>query len=546
MELSSLEQSATRAHAMVANVCAEMPHALPAEIARLSRVVRAISTLTDTNAIMQHVASFREAHAVLKAERDADRRLEYLNAIQRLLPAAGLGRVFVLSFLIAASEDAQYLCELEETLSRPDFTPEQRHFFYWQLLVRHPHIRGAAAPLGSAVYASLLASLRDALGITAGWIEPANRDAGSIVVITNQLLDARHQPTADCLDYCHVLQTQLEKKVLLINTGDMPWTLELPYYDAIRFNHIEEYAKIGRLTFEGELIDFHQCRKPMPNLDETRAIVKTVLARKPAFVLSLGHSNVAADLCSEFLTVATMPFGTNLSRARSNLFILPRKRRPDDEGFMREWRITAAQIIETAEYMYRLPARTASLTRADLGLPPDAYVIAIVGNRLDEEITDALAVELAGVLSDVPQAFLAFVGLFPGYSRLALQHAVLGTRSTFLGYQNDVLAVYECCDAYLNPPRYGGASSAAYALAMGLPVLTLNTGDTANSAGPRFVFDSFDEIKQFIARTLVDPVHRSEWAAMARARFTEISDRRAMLRTIVEQVAAKADLRIRV
>jgi glycosyltransferase involved in cell wall biosynthesis len=522
-----------------------MPHALPAEIASLNLVVRAISALVDTNGIMQHLPSFHEAHAVLNAEGDAARRIEYLDAVQQLLPASGPARIFVLSFLLAASDDVRYLRELEETLSRPEFRPEQRHFFYWQLLVRHAHILGVGVPRVSEVYRSLLEEFREALGITAGWIEPADRDDGSIVVITNQLLDARHQPTADCLDYCRVLQTQLERKVLLINTGDMPWTLELPYYDAIRFNHVEEYATIGRLTFEGELIDFHQCRKPMPNLHETRAIIRTVLARKPAFVLSLGHSNVAADLCSEFLTVATLPFGTNLSRAMSNLFILPRKRRPDDEPFMREWRISERQVVETADYTYRLPPRTASLTRADLGLPPDAYVIAIVGNRLDQEITDALAAQLAELLTDVPRAFLAFMGLFQGYPRLALQHAVLGIRSVFLGYQNDVLAVYECCDAYLNPPRYGGASSAAYALAMGLPVLTLNTGDTANSAGPRFVFDSFDEIKQFIARSLVDPGHRADWAEMARARFTEISDRGAMLRTIVEQVGGKADLRIR-
>jgi hypothetical protein len=288
----------------------------------------------------------------------------------------------------------------------------------------------------SEVYASLLGSFQRVLGITAGWIEPAARDAGSIVVITNQLLDARHQPSADCLDHCRVLQAQLGKKVLLINTADMPWTLELPYYDAIRFNHVEDYTKIGRLTAEGELIDFHQCRKPMPNLDETRAIVRTVVARKPAFVLSLGHSNIAADLCSEFLTVATRPFGTNLSRARSNLFILPRKRRPDDEPFMQEWRISETQIVENAEYTYKLPLRTASLTRADLRLPPDAYAIAIAGNRLDDEITDAVAAELEELLDEVPEVFFAFMGRFPACARLALQHAVLGTRSVFLRRTN--------------------------------------------------------------------------------------------------------------
>jgi glycosyltransferase involved in cell wall biosynthesis len=266
-----------------------------------------------------------------------------------------------------------------------------------------------------------------------------------------------------------------------------------------------------------------------------------VLTRKPSFVFSLGHSNVAADLCAEFLTVTTMPFGTNLPHARSNLFVLPRRRRPDDAAFMAQWGIGDDQIIE-AEYTFRLPERTATLTRGDLGLPEDAYVIAIVGNRLDEEITDAVAAELAALLAAVPRAFLAFMGTFPSYARLAQRDAVFATRSAFLGHQKDVPAAYECCDAYWNPPRWGGGSSAAFALAMGLPVLTRATGDVANIAGERFVFGSADEILRFVAAAAGGPGHRGEWSAWAKARFEAISDRDGMLRHIVEESARKADI----
>jgi glycosyltransferase involved in cell wall biosynthesis len=211
---------------------------------------------------------------------------------------------------------------------------------------------------------------------------------------------------------------------------------------------------------------------------------------------------------------------------------------------MEEWQIAPDQIVET-EYTFRLPERTASLTRAELRLPPDAYVIAIVGNRLDEEITDAVAAELSALLASAPQAWLAFVGTFSRFARLAQDHPALGTRSTFLGYHQDVLAVYECCDAYWNPPRYGGGSSAAFALAMGLPVLTGNTGDVANIAGPRFVSGSGEEIRAFVQRSIDDPGHRLTWAAAARARFATISDREAMLRTIIDGTMARSELRSR-
>ncbi len=514
----------------------------PAAIAQLEPLVRSISRLTATDEIMRHEASFQAAHAALTDERDTVRRGEYLTAIEQLVPPAGPGRVFLLSFLASVSDDARYLLELQRTLSEPSVTLEQRHFFYWQLLIRHSHIRDVPGLEPAGVYASLLASYRQALNLREAWIDSTDRDPDGVIVITNQLLGLQHAPTADCLDYCHVLQTRLKKQVFLINTADMPWTLQLPYYNAIRFNYLEDYSNVGKLRFKDERISFYQCRQPMPNLAEVRSIVGTVLSRKPAFVLSLGHSNVAADLCSRSLTVATMPFGTNLARARSNVFILPRTRRPDDADFMQEWQIREEQIVE-AEYTFRLPERTASLTRHELGLPPDAYVIAIVGNRLAEEITPAVADDLAQLVSDVPQAFIAFVGTFPDFQRLPRQHPILHTRSAFLGYQKDVPAVYEHCDAYLNPPRYGGGSSAAFALAMGVPVLTLATGDVANIAGPRFVFASPDEIKAFVKKAAADPGYRREWSATANARFDAISDREGMLRQIVDGVAARAELR---
>lgn len=516
----------------------------PPAISQLEPALRAIAGLSTVDEIMRYLPAFEAAHAAINEEADAERRQEYLDGIERLMPGGAPARVFVLSFLVTVSPDARYLAELHRTLRQPEFTLQQRYFFYWQRIMRHVDVQAPDVPAlePTAFYCSLLESYRASLNIRAPWIPSQERDPDSVVVITVQLLGLQHAPTSDCLDYCRVLQTRLKKKVFLINAATLPWSLSLPYYNPIRFNYTEDYSRVGRLNFKDERIDFYQCRQPMPNREETGAIVTTVLQRKPSFVLSLGHSNIAADLCSEFLTVATMPFGTNLSRAKSNVYILPRKRRPDDRSHMKEWQITDEQIVE-AEYTYRLPEHTPPVTRAELGLPDEAYVIAIVGNRLDVEITDTVAAELSELLAETPQAYVVFLGVFAGFPEVAARHPMLAARSKFLGYRTDVLSVYERCDAYFNPPRYGGATSAAYALAMGLPVLTRQTGDVANSVGPRFVFDSFDAIEAFVRRAVNDAEHRREWAAAARARWEELTDREGMLRTIVEGVAARADIR---
>ena len=360
-----------------------------------------------------------------------------------------------------------------------------------------------------------------------------------MVVITNQFLGLQHSPTWECANYCYDLQKRLGKRVFLVNTGDMPWNVELPYFDAVRFNHVDDYA--GRTTFEfrDETFEFHQCRKAMPDAGELEYITSKVAELRPAFVLGLGHSNVAPDLCSDLVTVVAMPFGTDLQAAFADLYVLPRELRPTDASMMAALGIGEEHIIQTP-YTYRVPERIATLTRPQLDLPDAAYVLVIVGNRLEWEITEPYAAELAALLDAVPGLFLAFLGTFPNYNAVAAKHAALRARSRFLGYHQDVMAVYECCDGYLNPPRYGGGTSSAYALAAGLPVWTPPGGDVANSVGAQFFISGLGDVANHVRASLADPACRQRWSRTARARFAEISDREGMIRHIVEQVTEKA------
>jgi glycosyltransferase involved in cell wall biosynthesis len=280
----------------------------------------------------------------------------------------------------------------------------------------------------------------------------------------------------------------------------------------------------------------------MPNLLELGRILRMVQARRPSFVFSLGHSNIAADLCADIVTVATMPFGTNLAQAKSSVYVLPRRQRADDAAFLAEWQIDAEQVVET-EYTFRLPERTAALSRADLGIPDDAFAVVVVGNRLDAEITVDVATALTSLVTTVPRAFVVFMGAFGEYANVCAAFPALAGRSVFIGHQRDVLAVYECCDLYVNPPRYGGGSSAAFALAMGIPVLTLAEGDVANIVGDGFIVSSFEAMNAAAAHLAADDVARGQMAVAARARFARIHDREGMLRTIVDGAATRAHRR---
>jgi SAM-dependent methyltransferase len=120
-----------------------MPTAIPSEIRHLASVAEKFAALRETADFMQHHSSFKAAHDILQQETEPRRRQECLSYIERNLPREGLGRILGLSFMASAAQDAAYLRELQETLMRPPYTLQQRHFSIGN---SYPHSRIRGEP----------------------------------------------------------------------------------------------------------------------------------------------------------------------------------------------------------------------------------------------------------------------------------------------------------------------------------------------------------------------------------------------------------------
>jgi glycosyltransferase involved in cell wall biosynthesis len=73
-----------------------------------------------------------------------------------------------------------------------------------------------------------------------------------------------------------------------------------------------------------------------------------------------------------------------------------------------------------------------------------------------------------------------------------------------LGFQNDMLAVLDCCDLYINPKRKGGGTSAFEAMYKGMPLVTLPVGDVGLAAGADFQAADYDEMIRQISEYKAD------------------------------------------
>jgi glycosyltransferase involved in cell wall biosynthesis len=122
-------------------------------------------------------------------------------------------------------------------------------------------------------------------------------------------------------------------------------------------------------------------------------------------------------------------------------------------------------------------------TRSELGLADDAFVVGWFGRMTEIKRVDDLLRALARLLAREPRALLLLVGDGPlraGLERLARELGVANA-VRFLGYRNDVGALYGICDAIaLTSANEGTPVVAIEALAARVPVVSTDVGGVSD------------------------------------------------------------------
>jgi len=433
------------------------------------------------------------------------------------------------------AEDARRILEHALTAT---LRPLERSFLFWQLSRFYflaPAAFDAAADLGlRRLHRKIVRTWARRLELKRRWLPPERRAARRIVVMTNQILGLNHAPTADALDYVRTLHT-LGYEVEVLCTAELPTQALLPVHRPFLGNYNRRLAGRHALELDGFSVPLWQAQAAMPNERELKQILRHVARLRPRAVISIGGSMVGADLCAAATTVITLPLSARLPIGEGQVLCTTSEPAAADREHLAAFGIAPQRLVPFT-YCFRLPSRQATYDPAPLGLPEDSFRAAIVGNRLDDEIAGETLEMIRALIAAVPELHILFVGPFPRHERLVANDPLLRTRTHALGFQSDIRAVYEHCDVYISPPRSGGGTSAAYALADGLPVLTLDGGDVAWVAGREAVSPSLPALIERLRSLARDPALRDAESARARRRFEELSDRKAMLEGILEEV----------
>ncbi len=446
------------------------------------------------------------------------------------------------SLKLNPSEDA--LRELVRRVVSDTLLSKENKFFIYMQCVRYVFMEKNRQSIETQdalddLYEGIYRAYYEAVNADSySFIPKGERNSGLVFALTNQFLNLSHAPSRQLLDYCYTIEQELGQKVFIINTAEQmtPYG-EIPWYEAGTGSYINDYSGIDTLGYKDKEFLFFQCPQDMPNETMISELMGLVEENKPYYIINIAGNSIACDLMSRIVPVIT--FNTVISgrtQTRGTFSAIGRKPDEDDNHWLSRHNMPQEHFIPYI-LTYAFREQTHTYSRSEINIPDGVKVAMVVGGRLEEEVDEeflSLVEKLAaeGIVT-------VFVGNFPSYDRLVSSRPVLKERTRYLGFQDDVLAIAELCDIYINPRRNGGGSSAAEALFKGLPVVSVDYGDVSVEVGEDFVVSDYEALYEEVLSLCNDDAHYLEKSHLARKRADYLLDTAAIIKNVINEAQSR-------
>lgn len=420
------------------------------------------------------------------------------------------------SILMKLSKNAdytnRYLCE---TLNNGDI--ENMYFVYHQLkrkmftgqVVFDKESGNILNKLYDKCYEGFINDLKEYLVK----IPLAERNKNLVMILTVQFLEERHAPTSSIIERVKAYRA-LGKNVVIINTAEIClMNGYVPIYNIDIGNVLKEYDDINEIKIGQSKTAFLQIPKELPIPYKMQVLAHMINKIKPYYILSVGTGSVLADLCGNMVPCASMAvvFST-LPYTKNNMRIIGRKL---TEKELENCKDKDYDVIES-RFTFELKPQRSTFLRKELGIPEEAFVLIVIGTRLQFDITDKFMEMLQQVCAE--GCYVIFAGIMDNHIELMKRYPIVAKNSLFKGYCEDILALMEICDLYVNPDRAGGGFSVIEAFSKGKPGVYLKKGDVYTAGGQDFAVDNLDVMAKQILRYKDDKEYYDRMAKLAKER----------------------------
>lgn len=427
--------------------------------------------------------------------------------------------IYLYSFLVNISQEGEILAEFFRYIrSLKELGKEEKYFLYYQikqLMFTYKTLDNAECRYQKwMLFRDAFEGFKKSVNVPLELIPQEERNPNLVVFITEQMLGLYHAPTRNTLERCAACKKILGKEVLLVNTAEAANCVGyMPFYHSKIYYYNEELKDLTGLEYGGVQIAYMQCEQNMPRADILELLLLEIRRLRPCCIITMGGNSILANLANLMVPVLSIGLGfSELEATEVKYQTLGRPLRQEDIELLEQCGKPLAHVIST-RFTFDLKPQTKKLARNELGIPEDKFVSIVVGMRLRNEVTDKFAEMLESAISE--EDLILFAGEFPTYEAFMHRHPKLGSHAQFIGFQEEMLAVLECCDLFINPDRKGGGTSAVEAMVKGVPVVTTSYGDVACDAGEEFVCQDYQEMVLEITRYRDDKEYYKKKSRMA-------------------------------
>jgi len=367
--------------------------------------------------------------------------------------------------------------------------------------------------------------LHESLALEIPYIPVEKRNEKRMAIITEQYINnGKHAPSIMLQNFVYVLKKYLgyEVDVYLFPSNKkiepIIWCVTYGYNCLGKGVFVERYDDIE--------IEMQEVSWEKDGLDGYRKAIKRIYERKPLFVLNLGVNNPIADIPMYFTTVAERNMISECPISEADILFRTEKRSVLlEEEYERMLLPYQEQFFIKERIPVLVKESGINITREELGLPKDKFLIAIVGNRLNTELNEEFFECINKILevnSDVGFVFIGQVNAL----WTNIESTIPAENCYNLGYCRELYETYKILDMYMNPKRIGGGFSAEIAMEAGLPIVTLPDCDVSYRAGANFVVESYDEMVTYICKCVEDKLFFEEKRKMVKERVAGDSKER--------------------
>lgn len=458
-----------------------------------------------------------------------------------------LKRILICSALGDITGEPEWFDALFDDAGAPELSFEQRHTLFVLIGASLFRNRGKFAEAEHfrleqvrlrALFRQLVGEMETVLAGSSFAAAPARPVSGRVVILTPQVLAPPHATTLRALEYADCLIRDFGKTPVIVESHPFPANSPIAFVPPLLSNRNENLKAIDVIEVNGRPVEYYKVASDFFTLSDLVQTTALVSALSPELVIAISCPYLAAEAVA--LRFATFCQPTTASspivhRARTFSWTRPG---PEQQALMQRFGVEDASLFHMPPG-FSAPETHPPVSRAELGLPQDAFVFAVVGVRLDDEV-DGRFLDLLEIITADPRAHVAMMGRFEEFDGALAGRPALAGRVSFLGYRQDILSVFAVCDAYINPDRTGGGRSGAYAMHAGLPVLSLRRGDVAGAVGPERCSSSYPEMAAEAARLMEDPVHLAGRQKEALARARELIGVRGLIARILSEMDVPA------